>query len=45
VVPLRPDEAPVEAVTELLGELAPAPGVLSQAESSRGGRAGRVPVP
>jgi len=37
VVPLGPDEPPVEALTELLGELVPAPQVLGGAESSGAG--------
>jgi transcription-repair coupling factor (superfamily II helicase) len=34
IVPLRPDEEPVEALTALLGELVPAPGAAGRAESS-----------
>ena len=37
VVPLGPDEHPVEALTALLGELVPASGVLGGAESSGAG--------
>jgi len=37
VVPLGPDERPVDALTELLGELVPVGGVLSGAESSGAG--------
>jgi transcription-repair coupling factor (superfamily II helicase) len=37
VVPLRADEAPVEALTQLLVELVPVPGVLGGAESSGAG--------
>jgi transcription-repair coupling factor (superfamily II helicase) len=37
VVPLLPDEAPVEALTELLAELVPVSGVLGGAESSGAG--------
>jgi transcription-repair coupling factor (superfamily II helicase) len=37
VIPLRPDEPPVEALTELLLELVPVSGVLGGAESSGAG--------
>jgi hypothetical protein len=37
IVPLRPDEPPVEALTALLVDLVPAPGVLAGAESSGAG--------
>ena len=37
VVPLHPEEAPVEALTALLAELVPAAGVLGGAESSGAG--------
>jgi transcription-repair coupling factor (superfamily II helicase) len=37
VVPLGPDESPVEALTELLVELVPVSGALSGAESSGAG--------
>ena len=37
VVPLGPDEPPVQTLTELLGELVPVPGVLGGAESSGAG--------
>jgi transcription-repair coupling factor (superfamily II helicase) len=45
VVPLGPDEPPVEALTALLGELVPVSGVMGGAESSGPGGADRVPVP
>jgi transcription-repair coupling factor (superfamily II helicase) len=37
IVPLRPDEPPVEALTALLVDLVPAPAVLAGAESSGAG--------
>ncbi|HUI02530.1 MAG TPA: transcription-repair coupling factor [Acidimicrobiales bacterium] len=37
IVPLRPDEAPVETLTGLLGELVPVPGAGAGAESSGAG--------
>jgi hypothetical protein len=37
VVPLRPDEPPVEALTALLGDLVPVSVVLAGAESSGAG--------
>jgi hypothetical protein len=37
VVPLGPDESPVEALTELLVELVPVSGALGGAESSGAG--------
>jgi hypothetical protein len=37
VVPLRPDEQPVEALTALLGDLVPVQVVLGGAESSGAG--------
>ena len=37
VVPLGPDERPVEALTDLIGELVPVPGALAGAESSGAG--------
>ncbi len=37
VVPLGPDERPVDALTELIGELVPVPGALVGAESSGAG--------
>jgi transcription-repair coupling factor (superfamily II helicase) len=43
VVPLGPDERPVEALTALLGELVPA-SAAREAESSPPGRADRVPL-
>ncbi len=44
IVPFDPAEAPVEAVTELLGQLVPGAEDPGPAATARG-RAGRVPVP